>query len=136
MPCTPNEILVLKLRYIVFKLTPPPVTAVQRCFDPIIDGASGEDLLPMMVHSRQTKDHDFSGMYCLALRAAGKVASCAVIRIFGNKLAEMPLVATSLDARRQVRGLVEKWVRKIGRRGGKTNSSYSLGSVAAIVLEI
>ncbi|GAQ87364.1 PHD finger family protein [Klebsormidium nitens] len=83
------------------KVLAAAVDILSRCFDPIIDCASGEDLLPMMVHSRQTKDHDFSGMYCLALRAAGKVASCAVIRVFGNKLAEMPLVATSLDARRQ-----------------------------------
>lgn len=65
----------------------------------------------MMVHSRQTKDHDFSGMYCLALRSGNKVASVAVIRVFGNKLAEMPLIATALDARRQVsvfRGVVSK----------------------------
>lgn len=40
-------------------------------------------------------------MHTLLLRHKGKAVCAAVVRVFGNALAELPLVATRYDARRQ-----------------------------------
>lgn len=50
-----------------------------------------------MICGRNFKDQDFSGMLCAMLLVNSSVVSAGVIRIFGKELAELPLVATSLD---------------------------------------
>ena len=70
-------------------------------FDPIMDLATGKDLVPLMVYSKGTADHDFSNMLCVVVCHDGKPVCSAVLRVFGRHLAEMPLVATDHAARRQ-----------------------------------
>ena len=69
-------------------------------FDPILDVASGQDLLPLMVTAEVARDHDFGGMHALLLRRGGAPVSAAVFRVFGAGLAELPLIATASSARR------------------------------------
>jgi len=69
-------------------------------FDPILDVASGQDLLPLMVTAEVARDHDFGGMHALLLRRGGVPVSAAVFRVFGAGLAELPLIATASTARR------------------------------------
>ncbi|CAM6057150.1 unnamed protein product [Sphagnum tenellum] len=73
------------------------VDIFSECFDPIVDGPSGGDLIPLMVYSRTLRDQEFGGMHCVVLKCNDKVVCTAVIRVFGRQLAEVPLVATSLE---------------------------------------
>ncbi|KAL0418263.1 UNVERIFIED_CONTAM: Increased DNA methylation 1, partial [Sesamum radiatum] len=64
-------------------------------FDPISDSSTGRlDLIPHMVYGRRFKDQDFCGMYCAVLMVGSVVVSAAIFRIFGEEVAELPLVAT------------------------------------------
>lgn len=66
-------------------------------FDPIVDSATGRDLIPPMVYGRTLRDQEFGGMYCAILTVNSSVVSAGIIRIFGQEVAELPLVATSSD---------------------------------------
>ncbi|KAL0418261.1 UNVERIFIED_CONTAM: hypothetical protein Sradi_1239600 [Sesamum radiatum] len=64
-------------------------------FDPISVSSTGRlDLIPHMVYGRSFKDQDFCGMYCAVLMVGSVVVSAAIFRIFGEEVAELPLVAT------------------------------------------
>ncbi|EEF42838.1 DNA binding protein, putative [Ricinus communis] len=66
----------------------------QECFDPIVD-TTGRDLIPLMVYGKNSKGQDYGGMYCAVLMVNSFVVSAAIVRIFGQEVAELPLVATS-----------------------------------------
>ncbi|XP_043815365.1 uncharacterized protein LOC110620863 isoform X2 [Manihot esculenta] len=66
----------------------------QECFDPIVD-ATGRDLIPLMVYGKNSKGQDYGGMYCAVLVVNSFVVSAGILRIFGQEVAELPLVATS-----------------------------------------
>ncbi|XP_010515870.1 PREDICTED: uncharacterized protein LOC104791636 isoform X2 [Camelina sativa] len=66
------------------------------CFDPIV-ATSGRDLIPVMVYGRNISGQEFGGMYCLVLMVNSLVVSAALLRIFGQKVAELPMVATSQE---------------------------------------
>ncbi|XP_020552448.1 uncharacterized protein LOC105170882 [Sesamum indicum] len=71
------------------------VTIFHDRFDPISDASTGRlDLIPHMVYGRHFKDQDFCGMYCAVLMVDSVVVSAAIFRIFGEEVAELPLVAT------------------------------------------
>ncbi|KAL6575797.1 hypothetical protein OROHE_000778 [Orobanche hederae] len=64
-------------------------------FDPISDSSTGRlDLIPHMVYGRNFKNQDFCGMYCAILMVDTVVVSAGIFRIFGDEIAELPLVAT------------------------------------------
>ncbi|KZV30763.1 hypothetical protein F511_40713 [Dorcoceras hygrometricum] len=68
-------------------------------FDPIADSStSRRDLIPDLVYGRQFKDQDLGGMYCAILIVNSEVVSAATFRVFGQEVAELPLVATSIDS--------------------------------------
>ncbi|KAL0390585.1 UNVERIFIED_CONTAM: Increased DNA methylation 1 [Sesamum calycinum] len=65
-------------------------------FDPISDSSTGRLISSrtwFMGNKRRFKDQDFCGMYCAVLMV-GLVVSAAIFRIFGEEVAELPLVAT------------------------------------------
>ncbi|KAL0555426.1 hypothetical protein IC582_009371 [Cucumis melo] len=64
-------------------------------FDPIVDITSGRDLIPAMVYGRDVGGQEFGGMYCAILIVNSFVVSAAMLRVFGQDIAELPLVATS-----------------------------------------
>nr|XP_027084812.1 uncharacterized protein LOC113706931 [Coffea arabica] len=64
-------------------------------FDPIGDSNKGRDLIPVMVYGRSNRDQDFAGMYCAVLTVNSTVVSAGIFRVFGQDVAEIPLVATS-----------------------------------------
>ncbi|XWS55912.1 hypothetical protein CRYUN_Cryun09bG0040800 [Craigia yunnanensis] len=65
------------------------------CFDPIVDATTGRDLIPCMVYGRNLKGQEYGGMYCAVLTINSFVVSAGIIRVFGQEIAELPLVATS-----------------------------------------
>ncbi|KAL1209962.1 Increased DNA methylation 1 [Cardamine amara subsp. amara] len=68
----------------------------RECFDPIV-AKSGRDLIPVMVYGRNISGQEFGGMYCLVLIVNSLVVSAALLRIFGQQVAELPIVATSRE---------------------------------------
>ncbi|XWS71551.1 hypothetical protein CRYUN_Cryun03dG0147300 [Craigia yunnanensis] len=71
-------------------------------FDPISDSGSIKgDLIPSMVYGRTVKGQDFGGMYCATLTVNQVVVSAGIFRIFGQEVAEVPLVATSIECQGQ-----------------------------------
>ncbi|CAK0734199.1 hypothetical protein CVIRNUC_000397 [Coccomyxa viridis] len=70
-------------------------------FDPIVELTTGADLMLAMVYAQELGDWDYSGMYTAVLKHKGKAVCAAVFRVFGPQMAEVPLVATRLEARRQ-----------------------------------
>ncbi|KAF5192024.1 Increased dna methylation [Thalictrum thalictroides] len=66
-------------------------------FDPIVDAVTGRDLIPCMVYGRNIRDQEFGGMFCAVLTVNSFVVSAGLLRIFGQEVAELPLVATSSD---------------------------------------
>ncbi|KAG6417658.1 hypothetical protein SASPL_119842 [Salvia splendens] len=67
-------------------------------FDPIADASTSRlDLIPTMVYGRKFKDQEFYGMYCAILTVGSAVVSAAIVRVFGEEVAELPLVATRSD---------------------------------------
>ncbi|KAF3784413.1 Increased DNA methylation 1 [Nymphaea thermarum] len=71
------------------------VAIFQDCFDPIIDTATGRDMIPPMVYGRNIRGQEFGGVYCAVLKVNSVVVSAGILRIFGNEVAELPLVATT-----------------------------------------
>ncbi|KAI3936007.1 hypothetical protein MKW92_038377 [Papaver armeniacum] len=63
-------------------------------FDPIVDATTGRDLIPAMIYGRNNKVQDYGGMYCAVLTINSSVVTAGILRIFGQEVAELPLVAT------------------------------------------
>eukprot|EP00884_Botryococcus_braunii_P009424 jgi/Botrbrau1/18483/Bobra.0072s0063.1 len=75
---------------------------LQESFDPIMDKANNQDLIPAMVHSEGLgSEWDFHGVFTVLLFHEGMSVCAAVCRAFGTILVEVPLVATRAAARRQ-----------------------------------
>uniref|UniRef100_A0A6M2ERN9 PHD-type domain-containing protein n=1 Tax=Populus davidiana TaxID=266767 RepID=A0A6M2ERN9_9ROSI len=66
----------------------------QECFDPIVDSTIGRDLIPLMVYGKNSKGQDYGGMYCAVLTINSSIVSAGILRVFGEEVAELPLVAT------------------------------------------
>ncbi|XP_042478365.1 uncharacterized protein LOC122059565 isoform X2 [Macadamia integrifolia] len=62
-------------------------------FEPITE-RSGRDLVPAMVYGRNIAGQEFGGMYCVVLCVKSVVVTAGILRIFGQQVAELPLVAT------------------------------------------
>ncbi|XP_059290496.1 uncharacterized protein LOC132044038 isoform X3 [Lycium ferocissimum] len=77
------------------------VSIFHDCFDPIVDSATGRDFIPSMVYGRNIRGQDFGGMYCAILTVNSIVVSAGILRIFGQDMAELPLVATRIDSQGQ-----------------------------------
>ncbi|KAJ6842950.1 uncharacterized protein M6B38_299395 [Iris pallida] len=77
------------------------VSIFHESFDPIIDAATGRDLIPSMVYGRSVRDQDFGGMYCAILTVNSSVVSAGILRVLGSDIAELPLVATSRESQGQ-----------------------------------
>jgi GNAT superfamily N-acetyltransferase len=109
---------------------PPPETAaaiaeaaaiIQASFDPIIDMSTSPatDLLPLMLHARAHGEWDYRNVHVLLLRRDGAPVAAATSKVFGPQLAELPLVATLADARRQglARVLVDAYLGELAAAG-------------------
>ncbi|CAB4314873.1 unnamed protein product [Prunus armeniaca] len=68
----------------------------RECFDPIV-AQSGRDLIPVMVYGRNISGQEFGGMYCVVLIVRSVVVSAGLLRVFGQEVAELPIVATSRE---------------------------------------
>jgi len=74
---------------------------MKKSFKPIYDPNTNKDMIPAMVYSQVTDTEDCRNFFSLALCRGGDVVCCSVIRFFGAIVAEAPLVATDVKARRR-----------------------------------
>ncbi|CAO2836877.1 unnamed protein product [Amaranthus hypochondriacus] len=79
------------------------LNAFHECFEPIIEPHTGRDLVADIVYNSGSKFRrlDFHGFYVIALVHNEEPVCVATIRIHGQKVAEMPLVATRFKYRRK-----------------------------------
>ncbi|KAI4373565.1 hypothetical protein MLD38_011679 [Melastoma candidum] len=70
-------------------------------FAPIAETAAKRDLIPAMVYGKSYKGQEFGGMFCIILIVNQAIVSAGLLRIFGDKVAELPLVATMTDCQGQ-----------------------------------
>ena len=56
---------------------------------------------PSQVQSAAAEDHDFQGCYTAVLHHHGQLVAAVVLRVFGQGAAELPLVGTDPQVRRE-----------------------------------
>nr|XP_017222882.1 PREDICTED: uncharacterized protein LOC108199541 isoform X1 [Daucus carota subsp. sativus]XP_017222883.1 PREDICTED: uncharacterized protein LOC108199541 isoform X1 [Daucus carota subsp. sativus]XP_017222884.1 PREDICTED: uncharacterized protein LOC108199541 isoform X1 [Daucus carota subsp. sativus]XP_017222885.1 PREDICTED: uncharacterized protein LOC108199541 isoform X1 [Daucus carota subsp. sativus]XP_017222886.1 PREDICTED: uncharacterized protein LOC108199541 isoform X1 [Daucus carota subsp. len=76
---------------------------MHECFEPMKDPQTKSDLVEDIIFSRwsELKRLNFSGFYTVLLQKNDELITVAAVRIYGDKVAEMPLVATRFVYRRQ-----------------------------------
>ncbi|KDP41622.1 hypothetical protein JCGZ_16029 [Jatropha curcas] len=76
--------------------------AMRECFEPVEDAYSGRDLMEDVIFGKESKLSrlNFQGFYTVILERDNEVITVANVRILGDKLAEVPLIATRFQYRR------------------------------------
>ncbi|XP_068654883.1 uncharacterized protein [Aristolochia californica] len=79
------------------------INVLHECFEPVIEPLTKSDLVTDVIFNRRSllKRLNFKGFYTMCLQKGDELVTVATIRIFGGKVAEMPLVGTRFKYRRQ-----------------------------------
>ncbi|KAF6167133.1 hypothetical protein GIB67_029771 [Kingdonia uniflora] len=82
---------------------------MHECFEPVIEPHTNRDLVSDVLFNRTSKLRrlDFHGFYTMVLQKGDDYICVATLRILGQKIAEMPLVATCFGHRRQAITIVD-----------------------------
>ncbi|KAL8115226.1 uncharacterized protein LOC141663839 isoform X1 [Apium graveolens] len=75
---------------------------MHECFEPLKEPRTGRDLVEDVIFNRWSKLHrlNFNGFYTVLLEKNDELITAATIRVHGEKVAEIPLVATRFLYRR------------------------------------
>ncbi|XP_044469924.1 uncharacterized protein LOC123199127 isoform X3 [Mangifera indica] len=76
---------------------------IHDCFEPVKEPHTNRDIVRDVIFNSTSKLKrlDFRGFYAIVLHKDDEIVSVATVRIHGHKVAEMPLVATPFQYRRQ-----------------------------------
>ncbi|XVF17015.1 hypothetical protein REPUB_Repub10bG0080400 [Reevesia pubescens] len=76
---------------------------IHECFEPVKDPHTKRDLFRDVIFNSgsKLKRLDFRGFYAMVLHNSDEILSIATVRVHGLKAAEIPLVATPFEYRRQ-----------------------------------
>ncbi|XP_071727162.1 increased DNA methylation 1-like [Rutidosis leptorrhynchoides] len=79
------------------------VTIMEECFLPMVDPKTGIDMIPQVLYNlgSEIARLDYEGFYTMVLEKDDRLLCVACIRIHGEKVAELPLIATSSKYQRQ-----------------------------------
>ncbi|CAN0904029.1 Increased DNA methylation 1, partial [Linum grandiflorum] len=75
---------------------------MHECFDPLEEPHTKRDIIREIIFSKRSELRrlDFSGFYTVILEKDDEVISVAALRVFGEEVAEVPLIGTGLQHRR------------------------------------
>ncbi|KAF5728056.1 hypothetical protein HS088_TW21G00199 [Tripterygium wilfordii] len=78
-------------------------TIMEECFQSMVDPRTSINMIPHLLYNRGSEFArlNFSGFYTAVLEKDDVLMAVASIRVHGTTLAEMPLIATCIDHRRQ-----------------------------------
>ncbi|XP_010089655.2 uncharacterized protein LOC21386349 [Morus notabilis] len=76
---------------------------MHECFEPVKESRTNRDLMEDILFNRRSdlKRLDFQGFYTVLLSRHDELISVATVRVYGQKVAEVPLVGTRLQYRRR-----------------------------------
>ncbi|KAL3850584.1 hypothetical protein ACJIZ3_012466 [Penstemon smallii] len=99
------------------------LNVMHECFEPVKDPGSTSDIVEDVIFSRwsKLKRLNFQGFYTILLEKNNELVSAASVRIYGKKVAEIPLVATQFQYRRlgMCRVLMNELEKKLKELGVK-----------------
>ncbi|KAM7259224.1 hypothetical protein ACFE04_014965 [Oxalis oulophora] len=77
------------------------VSLMHECFEPVKDSATGRDLVKDIIFNRWSELNrlNFQGFYTVLLENCNELISAASVRVYGEKVAEIPFVGTMLHHR-------------------------------------
>ncbi|KAK3206562.1 hypothetical protein Dsin_020608 [Dipteronia sinensis] len=77
-------------------------SVMHECFEPVEDARTGRDLVEDVIHGRGSELNrtNFKGFYTVLLERNEELVTVANVRVFGEKVAELPLVGTRFPFRR------------------------------------
>ncbi|XP_027345570.1 uncharacterized protein LOC113857662 [Abrus precatorius] len=78
------------------------LSVMHECFEPLKEPLAGKDIMEDVLFSRWSELNrlNFQGFYTVLLERNDELISVATVRVFGKKIAEVPLVGTRLQYRR------------------------------------
>ncbi|CAN1266605.1 Increased DNA methylation 1 [Linum perenne] len=76
---------------------------MHECFDPLEEPHTKRDIIRDIIFSKRSELRrlDFRGFYTVILEKDDEVISVAAVRVFGEEVAEVPLIGTALQHRRR-----------------------------------
>ncbi|CAL5202533.1 unnamed protein product [Lathyrus oleraceus] len=99
------------------------LSVMHECFEPLKEPSSGRDLVEDVIFSRWSELNrmNFRGFYTVLLEKDEDLVSVATFRVFGDKVAEVPLVGTRFQYRRHgmCRILMDELEKKLMQLGVK-----------------
>ncbi|TXG74413.1 hypothetical protein EZV62_002992 [Acer yangbiense] len=77
-------------------------SVMHECFEPVKDARTGRDLVEDVIYGRGSEINrtNFKGFYTVLLERNEEMVTVANVRVFGEKVAEVPLVGTRFPFRR------------------------------------
>ncbi|KAL9688256.1 hypothetical protein QQ045_032675 [Rhodiola kirilowii] len=97
------------------------LSIMHECFEPIKDPRTKRDIVEDAIFSRSSEHSrlNYRGFYTVILEQNEELITAATVRIFGDKVAEMPLVGTRFNYRRlgMCRFLMDELERKLKELG-------------------
>ncbi|XP_025980222.1 uncharacterized protein [Glycine max] len=97
------------------------ISVMHECFEPLKESLSNRDLVEDVIFSRWSELNrlNFQGFYTVLLERNEELISVATVRVYGKKVAEIPLVGTRLQYRRlgMCHILIEELEKKLKQLG-------------------
>ncbi|KAK1426849.1 hypothetical protein QVD17_15529 [Tagetes erecta] len=92
------------------------ISVMHECFEPVKEPQAGGDIVEDVIFCRLSELHrlNFKGFYTVFLEKDDELISTAAVRVYGEKVAEVPLVGTRFQYRR--RGMCHILMQELERK--------------------